>query len=201
MRSFPRHYSHTSTYALFPFSTPSTTNGVLERLKLIDQYDTRRPGSPVEWIVIDQRSTAEAILSPESPYSFNFEPVYGAILDVSTQRLPSFLNHITACNTKARSRSAQEIIDRAFFPLQFANIIVAELAPKAKDLVSRHSWSYETGKMRLNVVQQVVIPICMAWISDQLGFPLKTDKDHRGLLTCLELYDTLSEAYAFVHSK
>ncbi|GAA5972954.1 hypothetical protein JCM3765_001187, partial [Sporobolomyces pararoseus] len=41
MRTFPRHYTYNSTYALFPFSTPSTTNGILQRLKLIDQYDTR----------------------------------------------------------------------------------------------------------------------------------------------------------------
>ncbi|GAA5917305.1 uncharacterized protein JCM6883_002387, partial [Sporobolomyces salmoneus] len=64
MRTFPRHYTYNSTYALFPFSTPSTTKGILERLKLIDQYDTRRPSPPPDWIVVDKRSLADAILSP-----------------------------------------------------------------------------------------------------------------------------------------
>ncbi|GAA5948461.1 hypothetical protein JCM3765_004890, partial [Sporobolomyces pararoseus] len=105
MRTFPRHYTYNSTYALFPFSTPSTTNGILQRLKLIDQYDTRRPSPPPEWIVVDKRSIAESILSPESSSSSNFEPVYGAPLDVLKQEQPSFLSLVSSFKTKVKSRS------------------------------------------------------------------------------------------------
>ncbi|GAA5977201.1 hypothetical protein JCM5350_003254 [Sporobolomyces pararoseus] len=201
MRTFPRHYTYNSTYALFPFSTPSTTNGILQRLKLIDQYDTRRPSPPPEWIVVDKRSIAESILSPESTTSSNFEPVYGAPLDVLKQEQPSFLTLVSSFKTKVKSRSSsQEVIDKAFFPSQFTNLVVASIAPRAKELVSKHSWSCGGGgAMRINLVQQVIVPVCMGWISDQLGFPLKTEENPRGLLTCHELYDTLCEAYSYVH--
>ncbi|GAA5977217.1 hypothetical protein JCM5350_003259 [Sporobolomyces pararoseus] len=201
MRTFPRHYTYNSTYALFPFSTPSTTNGILQRLKLIDQYDTRRPTPAPEWIVVDKRSIAEAILSPESTTSSNFEPVYGAPLDVLKQEQPSFLTLVSSFKTKVKSRSSsQEVIDKAFFPSQFTNLVVSSIAPRAKELVSKHSWSCGGGgAMRINLVQQVIVPVCMGWISDQLGFPLKTEENPRGLLTCHELYDTLCEAYTYVH--
>jgi hypothetical protein len=202
MRTFPRHYTYNSTYALFPFSTPSTTNGILSRLNLIDQYDTRRPTTSPDWIVVDKRSIAEAILSPDSATSSNFDPVYGAPLDVMKQQQASFLALLSSFKTKVKSRSSsQEVIDKAFFPNQFTNLVVAAIAPRAKELISKFSWSYGTDQMRLNIVEQVIIPVCMGWISDQLGFPLKTKDNPRGLLTPRELYDTLCEAYTYVHLK
>jgi len=199
MRTFPRHYTYNSTYALFPFSTPSTTNGILSRLELIDQFDTRRPTSSPEWIVVDKRSIAEAILSPDSATSSNFEPVYGVPLD-GTQ--DSFLIFVSSLQTQAKARSsAQEVIDKAFFPNQFGTSIIAAIAPRAKELISKYSWSYGTDQMRLNIVEQVIIPVCMGWISDQLGFPLKTEDEPRGPLTPRELYNTLCEAYTYVHLK
>ncbi|GAA5854783.1 hypothetical protein JCM5353_003434, partial [Sporobolomyces roseus] len=38
MRTFPSHYTYNSTYALFPFSTPSTTTTILKKLKIFDKY-------------------------------------------------------------------------------------------------------------------------------------------------------------------
>ncbi|GAA5974333.1 hypothetical protein JCM3765_001505, partial [Sporobolomyces pararoseus] len=139
---------------------------------------------------------------PESSSSSNFEPVYGAPLDVLKQEQPSFLSLVSSFKTKVKSRSSsQEVIDKAFFPSQFTNLVVAAIAPRAKELVSKHSWSYggQEQAMRINLVQQVIIPVCMGWISDQLGFPLKTEENPRGLLTCHELYDTLCEAYTYIH--
>ncbi|GAA5832520.1 hypothetical protein JCM5353_007932 [Sporobolomyces roseus] len=113
---------------------------------------------------------------------------------------PSFLTLIGSFGSKPKSRSsAQEVIDFASYPAQFTNLVVAAVAPKAKELVSKMSWSYGKDQMRLNVVQQVIIPVCMGWICDQLGFPLKTKENPRGLLTPLELYDTLCEAYTYIH--
>ncbi|GAA5916999.1 uncharacterized protein JCM6883_007165, partial [Sporobolomyces salmoneus] len=135
-----------------------------------------------------------------SAISNDFEPVYGAPLDVLKEQQPSFLNLLGSVKSKIKARSAcQEIIDRAFFPTQFSNLVVAQIAPKVKELVSKYSWSYGKDQMRLNVVQQVIIPICMGWISDQLGFPLKTKDNPRGLLTPHQLYDALCEAYTYVH--
>ncbi|GAA5871348.1 hypothetical protein JCM16303_000725 [Sporobolomyces ruberrimus] len=200
MRTFPSHYTYNSTYALFPFSTPSTTNGILERLRLIDQYDTRRPGPAPEWIVVDKRATAEQILSTDSPTSINFDPVYGAPLDDHQQQQPSFLSLVNSFKTKTKSRSScQDVIDKAFFPPQFTNFVVAAIAPKAKELISRTSWSSGVDQMRLNIVQQVIIPVLMGWIADQIGFPLKTEDNPRGLLTAEKLCEILCEAYTYAH--
>lgn len=202
MRTFPSHYTYNSTYALFPFATPSTTNAILERLKLIDQYDTRRPGPGPEWIVVDKRATAEQILSSDSPTSSNFDPVYGAPLDVLKQDQPSFLSLLSSFKTKTKSRaSCQDVIDKAFFPSQFTNLVVAAIAPKAKELISKMSWSSGVDQMRVNIVQQVIIPLSMGFIADQIGIPLKTKDNPRGLLTAEKLYEWLCEAYTYVHLK
>ncbi|GAA6005940.1 hypothetical protein JCM11491_004067 [Sporobolomyces phaffii] len=81
----------------------------------------------------------------------------------------------------------------------FANLIVAAIAPMAKDLIDKSSWPCRSDEMRLDIVREVVIPVCMAWISDQLGFPLKTKANPRGVLTSAELYRTLSDAYTYLH--
>lgn len=202
MRTFPSHYTYNSTYALFPFSTPSTTTTILKKLKIFDKYDARRPVPPPEWFVIDKRASAEHILNTTSPAWNEFETVVGAPLDALKQEQPSFLTLIGSFGSKPKSRSsAQEVIDFAFYPAQFTNLVVAAVAPKAKELVSKMSWSYGKDQMRLNVVQQVIIPVCMGWICDQLGFPLKTKENPRGLLTPHELYDTLCEAYTYIHLK
>lgn len=194
MRTFPRHYTPNSTYALFPFSTPATTNSVLERLKIVDQYDTRRPGPTATWFVVEKRSIAEAVLSPDS---HDFEPVCGVPLDVSIRQPREF-------NQGERSKDlfhhfSQDVVDRAFFPSQFTNLIVASIAPRAKELVSRAGWSHGLQNSRLDVVQGVLVPVCMEWLCDQLGFPLKPEDDARGLLAPRELYDALCEAYTYVH--
>jgi hypothetical protein len=202
MRTFPRQYTYNSTYALFPFSTPSTTNGILSRLKLIDQYDTHRPTRSPEWVIVDRYHIAEEILSSESPFSSSFEPVYGVPLDGMDQQRASFLALIDSLQTKATARfSAEEVIDKAFFPNQFGNLIIASIASRAKEHISKFSLSYGTDQMRLNIVEQVIIPVCMGWISDQLGFPLRTEDHPRGILTVRELYDTLCEAYTYIHLK
>ncbi|GAA5936650.1 peroxidase/cytochrome P450 family protein [Sporobolomyces koalae] len=200
MRTFPAHYTYNSTYALFPFSTPSTTNGVLSKLGFLDQYDTRRPSPPPEWVVIDRRAAAEQILAPEFPLLEQFAPVYGAPLDVLKQQEPSFLSLLSSFKTKLKARSeCQEVIDSAFFPSQFTNLVVAAIAPKARAVLAETSWSAGASQMRVDVVEQVIVPVCMSWISDQLGFPLKTKTNPLGLLTPVELYDTLCEAYTYLH--
>ncbi|GAA5936600.1 peroxidase/cytochrome P450 family protein [Sporobolomyces koalae] len=200
MRTFPAHYTYNSTYALFPFSTPSTTNGILSNLGLLDQYDTRRPGPPPEWVVIDRRAAAEQILAPESPSFDQFAPVYGAPLDVLKQQEPSFLSLLSSFKTKLKARSeCQDVIDSAFFPSQFTNLVVAAIAPKARAVLAETSWSAGASQMRVDVVERVIVPVCMSWISDQLGFPLKTKTNPLGLLTPVELYDTLCEAYTYLH--
>ena len=42
-RHLPRHYPANSIYALFPFSTPTTTKKNLENLGIVDQYLLPRP--------------------------------------------------------------------------------------------------------------------------------------------------------------
>ncbi|GAA6058664.1 hypothetical protein JCM10212_004075 [Sporobolomyces blumeae] len=197
MRTFPSHYTYNSTYALFPFSTPATTQQILKNLKLTDQYDSRRPVSPPEWVVIDRRASAEQILDDKMD---DFSPVYGAPLDVLRTEQPSFLSLLGSFRTKPKSKSsAQDVIDAAFFPPQFTNLVVAAVAPKVREALETASWSTGSGKKRVEIIEQVIVPVCMGWIADQVGFPLKTKENPRGLLTPHELYDVLCEAYTHIH--
>ncbi|GAA5984853.1 hypothetical protein JCM5350_002583 [Sporobolomyces pararoseus] len=140
IRNFPRHYTYNSTCALFPFSSPSTTNGILQRLKLIDQYDTHRP-TP-EWIVVDKRSIAEASSLPNL--------LLLQALNQFTELFSTLSNKNNLLSSLSSTRSRR---NRRFH------------SPRAKESVSKHSWSYGGEAMRINLVQQAIVPLIPTFIS------------------------------------
>ncbi|GAA5864064.1 hypothetical protein JCM1840_000691 [Sporobolomyces johnsonii] len=195
MRHFPNLYTYNSTYALFPFSTPSTTTKILADLGVSDQYDARRPTAAPEWVIVRTRQAAETVLKDKQTY----HSVYGPHIAALEKGQPSFLSFFTALNKPKAYDSVQDVIDIAFFPHHYANLIVAEVGEMTKQQLKEKSWSYKPGEMKVDIVARVIISTCMTYIAEQVGFPLKTKENPRGLLTEIELYNALCQAYTFVY--
>ncbi|GAA5940886.1 hypothetical protein JCM1841_000416 [Sporobolomyces salmonicolor] len=195
MRHFPNFYTYNSTYALFPFATPSTTTKILADLGVSDQYDARRPTAAPEWVVVRTRQAAETVLQDKQTY----HSVYGPHIAALEKGQPSLLSFFTALNKPKAYESVQDVLDIAFFPHHFANLIVAEVGEMTKQQLKEKSWSYKPGEMKVDIVARVIISTCMTYIAEQVGFPLKTKENPRGLLTEVELYNALCQAYTFVY--
>ncbi|GAA5956098.1 hypothetical protein JCM21900_002592 [Sporobolomyces salmonicolor] len=195
MRHFPNFYTYNSTYALFPFATPSTTTKILADLGVNDQYDARRPTAAPEWVLIRTRQAAETVLEDKQTY----HSVYGPHIAALEKGQPSLLSFFTALNKPKAYESVQDVLDIAFFPHHFANLIVAEVGEMTKQQLKEKSWSHKPGEMKVDIVARVIISTCMTYIAEQVGFPLKTRENPRGLLTEVELYNALCQAYTFVY--
>ncbi|GAA6055298.1 hypothetical protein JCM3770_004827 [Rhodotorula araucariae] len=196
LRHFPNVFTYNSIYALFPFSTPHTTNDTLTRLEIAGQYDMRRPTAPPAWHRVQPYDQVKRILNDET----RFSNVYGPAIDeVTRAKQPSLLEILRLSDTPKTRESYQQILQNALFTGHWAQTAMVEMSDMAKAQLKRKTWSYGKDKFRVDLVGDVAVPAVMEYLADLFGIPLKTKSNKLGLYTVDKLYEALSTLYTFIY--
>ncbi|GAA5897777.1 hypothetical protein JCM6882_000094 [Rhodosporidiobolus microsporus] len=201
LRLFPSHYTFNSTYALFPFTTPNTTNEILRTLRIQERYDASRPTAPKKWTTVHSYRAAESVLRDEGAY----ESVYGAHIRALVDKYsePAFLSTFTAFSDPHKRDRSLDLVDAALFGSQWAARLVATVGEKTKQQIAEMAWSYDKQTrepmLRLDLVSDLVVPVAMNYVSQLFGLPMKTRENPRGLFTPQKLYEALADCYTFVY--
>ncbi|GAA5839134.1 hypothetical protein JCM11251_003685 [Rhodosporidiobolus azoricus] len=202
LRHFPEHYTFNSTYALFPFTTPHTTNSILRKLKINEQYDSSRPTAPMQWAIIRSYGGAKTVLDDEEA----FENFYGAHIRAVQDKYsePAFMSSFRAFSDPEKRARSQDLIDTAVFPAHWASYLLTSVGEATKQKLAENSWTGGTSvkgvqQLRLDVVTDLVVPVAMDRIAKMFGLPMKTKEHPYGLFTHQDLYEMLSDCYTFVY--
>ncbi|GAA5971191.1 hypothetical protein JCM11641_004179 [Rhodosporidiobolus odoratus] len=167
-------YTFNSTYALFPFTTPHITGEILKNLQIAERYNASRPVAVPDWAILTSHKAAKEVFNDQKTY----KNMYGAHLKALQDRYPepAFLSHFEAFDTPARRGEAKGALEAALFPPHWAQLLLAQVGEATKQQISQQGWAYEKGgRMRLDVVNDLVVPVAMNYLAETLGLPMKTD--------------------------
>ncbi|BGP18046.1 hypothetical protein JCM10213_008418 [Rhodosporidiobolus nylandii] len=191
MRNLPRSYSYNSIYALFPFSTPTTTKEILTNLHLVDQYDfsTPKPAPAVHGV-------------------FSYKGVTDVLADSRRFTTVAYDEPIKNCSNQFGyfisvegnpHKVCRQLQAGALFPDGWQQELKAYYRALMADLVAEKSWSYDGGKTKIvDVVRDVTNLAAVFWTAHQFGIPLKTQTSPHGIFTPQELYLVLSAFFISV---
>ncbi|GAA5987467.1 hypothetical protein JCM11641_003838 [Rhodosporidiobolus odoratus] len=200
LRHFPQFYTFNSTYALFPFTTPHITGEILKNLQIAERYNASRPVAVPDWAILRSHKAAKEVFNDQKTY----KNIYGAHVKALQDRYPepAFLSHFEAFDTPARREEAKGALEAALFPPHWAQLLLAQVGEATKQQISQQGWAYEKGgRMRLDVVNDLVVPVAMNYLAKTLGLPMKTDDKYSfGLFTPQCLYEMLSNCWTFVYA-
>ncbi|BGP00071.1 hypothetical protein NBRC10513v2_004294 [Rhodotorula toruloides] len=187
-RLFPGHYTYDSVYALFPFTNPDTTRGILEKLNIEDRYSFTKLSHAPQWVKVTTYDGARHVLNRPA----SFDNVYGpALAEVSGKEEESLLTMF---------KNSTETLDAVFFPSNFAQLALTRIGDMTKQQMEWCSWKYGKGEhLRVDVVGDVFVPVVSQYIADICGVPLKTKHNALGLWTPTQFFEVLSEIYSSVY--
>ncbi|BGP00077.1 hypothetical protein JCM10021v2_003756 [Rhodotorula toruloides] len=198
-RLFPGHYTYDSVYALFPFTNPDTTRGILEKLNIEDRYSFTKPSHAPHWVKVTTYDGARHVLNRPA----SFDNVYGpALAEVSGKEEESLLTMFKNATEGPSQQTFSETLDAVFFPSNFAQLALTRIGDMTKQQMEWCSWKYGKGEhLRVDVVGDVFVPVVSQYIADICGVPLKTKHNALGLWTPTQFFEVLSEIYSFVYLK
>ncbi|GAA6030413.1 hypothetical protein JCM8097_009096 [Rhodosporidiobolus ruineniae] len=191
MRALPASYTYNSTYALFPFSTPSTTREILTKNGVISKYDLSRPKpAPALHGIFTYKAALDVLADPKRFSSI----AYDAPIRNCSDNLSYFITQEGPTHTVNRKLQSD-----ALFPDGWQDQLRAYYKSKTAELIEQHAWSYDGGKtMMVDIVRDVTNLAAAYWVSHTFGIPLKEQSTPHGLFTPQELYLVLSAFFMSV---
>ncbi|KAJ7504371.1 linoleate diol synthase [Mycena galericulata] len=186
LRTLPNNFTENSSYAFFPLMTPSSMQGYLSKMHLVDSYDLSRPKqlSPVQ-TVKEYAEIVEIIKNPKfvAPYAERATRVIkgkGFFLVEGEKRQSEIYSQLF---------ESQESLDKIgiFFRDTTRKLIVAQ----SFTIVGNNTCVVDIARDVLKVVP-------VYWAADIAGIQLKTKENPHGDYTPLALYGILSEIYEYI---
>lgn len=147
MRNLPRSYAYNSTYALFPFSTPTTMEAILEKNGVLDKYDMRRPEPAPPVHGTSTHAGAMYVLSKPD--------AFGVIYDESIKACSNSYGYFISLDDPDAHRRDRDIQSKALFPYGWQDEMKKFYAEKTAELIEKSSWNYVGKTMMLDVVRDV----------------------------------------------
>lgn len=185
IRNLPHNYTARSTYALFPFSTPTTIQRILTKNGVVDKYDLRSPTTlPPVHGVFSYKACLEILAAPA-----DFGVVYSSAIKACSNDFGYMLTEDDV-DSHRRDRALQT---HALFAPGWQDRLATFYRTKTASLLESASWTYDGGRTRtVDVVRDVTNLAAVHWCSYQFGMPLKTVENPHGVFTPAELYLILS---------
>lgn len=164
MRVFPESYSFNSSYALFPFSTPATTEDILTKLGIKRQYDLAQPLSANAPRVKTLRRVqtfegCKTILADRPTY----RGIYGSqreqeVVDAPSTEVPLFEKwHVQAETSPNTHRVGTNALNLGLFRDGWQGQVTQWLTTDARRRIEAQSWGYEKGSKHLNILRDVYV--------------------------------------------
>ncbi|GAA5912247.1 hypothetical protein JCM6882_005206 [Rhodosporidiobolus microsporus] len=189
MRNLPNSYTYNSTYALFPFSIPSTMREVLTKNGVIDQYDMTPPklGTATHGI-FTYKACLDVLADPKR---------FGTIYDEPIKNCSNKYGYFIA-EEGEQHKVNRQLQSTALFPEGWQQGIKSFYEGKTKELIDQAAWSYDGKTKTVDIVKDVTNLAAVYWCSHQFGIPIKDAENPHGLITPQELYLCLSAFFISV---
>lgn len=188
LRAFPNHIRPDSVYAHFPFVIPSKNKDILTKLKIDDKYTYQRPKYIPPPTFITSYKACASILSNQDDFKVTWgEPIrflmqndgkeYGADFMLSGD-LP----------VNARSR---EIMDGALYRTAWDQEVRTFYENITVELLHKKSYKI-AGVNQVDIVRDIGNLANVHFAAEVFCYPLKTEKNPRGIYSESELYTIMS---------
>jgi cytochrome P450 len=174
----PGGWTGTSSWALLPFYTPDAVKGILERNKLIDQYDLERPASGMDVVGIFTQEGCKAVFEDRE----NFRVMYQKAIRMCTDNHDFMIGWDDAPRHDARS----SILHKVFFEDGFETNITQFFETNVAKLIKDHSLKYGGTRRSIDIVRYVTNVTPILWLAERFALPLKTKEKPDGLITIPE---------------
>lgn len=188
LRAFPNHIRPDSVYAHFPLVIPSKNKEILATLKIDDKYTYKRPEYIPPPISITSYKACASILDNKEDFKVTWgEPIkflmhtdgkeYGADFMLSGD-LP----------VNARSR---EIMGKGLYQTAWDREVRAFYENVTLELLHQKSYKI-AGVNQVDIVRDIGNLANVHFAAEVFCYPLKTDKNPRGIYSESELYTIMS---------
>ncbi|KAJ2918617.1 hypothetical protein MD484_g1803, partial [Candolleomyces efflorescens] len=159
----------------------------LTKMNLLDLYDLSRPKPLSPHVVVNTQEAAAAILKDTSAFPTPYAEKVARII-TGKGFYPTGDKNERKVVTDALSGSPA-LVDKTG----------EYLYSTTKKLIDQHSYAFVGGKTKgVDVVRSVLRLAPLVWLADLTGIELKASKDAGGDYTPEELFEVLSDIYAFV---
>ncbi|EGN96758.1 hypothetical protein SERLA73DRAFT_93339 [Serpula lacrymans var. lacrymans S7.3] len=190
LRTLPNDFTKNSVYTWFPLMTPDAMEPHLKKLKLLDQYDLKRPGVTPGTSAVEGYVEVGEILKDTSKFGTEYaarakEVIKGkgfyTASENGEEEKKEFLGAL------APSTEAADAIGKYFFK-------------KTTELIKVKSFSLVGENVRgVNVVRDVLKYVPIYWAATEVaGIRIKSKESPHGAFGEQELYDMLGEIYTYV---
>jgi hypothetical protein len=191
LRCLPGEFSDNSTYTWFPLQTPESMEVFLRNLGTADRYDFKRPSDPVPTVFATEYNDVQQILG-----SAQFRQPYGD----KGARIVSGEGFFLASNKEAESQRDQREVLRVMGQPGETDHIALYFYEKTRELIKVKSYSLTDKNTKyVDIVRDVLCYVPLHWAATELaGLSLKADKESGGDYTERELYDMITDVYAYL---
>ncbi|TFK51792.1 linoleate diol synthase [Heliocybe sulcata] len=181
-----------STYTWFPLMTPDAMKSVLTNLGMVDQYELKPPAPQRPLVVVDNYKVIKEILNNDA---FS---VMGADRAATFVKGEGFFI-ASADADKARKEQREFLRVLAGSP-ELMQYTAKYFHRKAAELIRAQSYANIGGKTQnIDIVRDIVRVVPIQWGASELaGIPLKSKSNPDGLYTEQQLYEMLTQIYAYL---
>jgi len=193
LRTLPNEFTDNSTFAWFPLMTPQAMDEILTKVGGKDKYDLVRPKSADPVREFKEYGEVSGIVANKEVFRHPF-----------LQRVCSVIHgpgFFLATDSPERGEREQQQMFKALAetPDQ-VEAITTFFYENAKALIAKESYKLVGGqKSALDIVRDVFRVLSIQWVATQVaGITLKKpESDTENTFTETELFDVLSDIYAF----
>jgi linoleate 10R-lipoxygenase len=191
LRGLPGEFSDNSTYTWFPLQTPESMEVFLGKLGTADRYDFNRPPDPAPTAIAKEYNDVQQILG-----SAKFRQPYGD----KGARIVSGEGFFLASNNDAESLRDQREVLRVMGEPGETDHIAHYFYEKTRELIKVKSYSLTDKNTKyVDIVRDVLCYVPLHWAASELaGLTLKSHKDAGGDYTESQLYDMITDVYAYL---
>jgi linoleate 10R-lipoxygenase len=192
LRGLPGEFSENSIYSWFPLQTPESMEVFLRKLGTADRYNFNRPPDPSPIVIAKEYNDVQQILG-----SAQFRHPYGD----KGARIVSGEGFFLATNNDTESqRDQREVLRVLGTSPERADQIANYFYEKTRELIKVKSYTLSDKNVRfVDIVRDVLRYVPLHWAATELaGLTLKADKDSLGDYTEPQLYEMITDVYAFL---
>ncbi|EWC45464.1 hypothetical protein DRE_00863 [Drechslerella stenobrocha 248] len=180
MRGLPHDFTGTSPYSLLPFYTPDAAQGILKGNKVLEKYDTRRPGNAMGVVSVQSHAAVRQVLTDRG----SFKIVHPAAVS-GRKNAHDFLS---GWDDVSQHDGAESLVHKSLVEAGFEANVTSFFSAKVKELIEKNTLSFKKGKKSIDIVRDVINVAPVLWVADRFALPLKTAERPRGVLTPFQAF-------------
>ena len=185
LRAFPRHFRPNSVYAHYPLVCPDENRSILTKLNVADDYNFDKPRSVPDILVTNSYAVCREILSNKDDFHVTWG-VDAIEFLMQHSRHPYGKNFMLSGDGPENMKS-RELMQPSLYRERWDQEVKAFYEDITLRLLHRHSYQL-AGVNQVDIVRDVSNIAQVHFAASVFSFPLKTDRNPRGIYSESELY-------------